>query len=44
MKRIINSVLIGLMLTTLCCCKKKEISYYPNKAVVLDLTTKNDKT
>ncbi len=44
MKRIIYSVLIGIMLTSFFCCKKKEISYHPNKAVVLDLTTKNDKT
>jgi len=44
MKRILYGVLIGLMIMSLSCGKKKEINISAYKAVILDLTTKEDLT
>ncbi len=44
MKRIFYGVLTGLMIMSLSCGKKKEINISAYKAVILDLTTKEDLT
>lgn len=44
MKRILYSILIGMMFMSLSCGKKNEISLSPYKVVILDLTTKDDQT